>query len=164
MEDLGEGQLLKEREVSEVTGLTAPQLWHMRKRMAGIPFLKFGEGRRGNVRYRQEDVDAWLLEHPKRPGKARPVKPAAQVREIIVMKEIEAVTMSCEEASRRHSGIPVTLFRKMCLRGYAMTKRYRGKGNVPDKVARSVLFAQKVGRAWQIPLSELDRVFLGSHR
>ncbi len=54
--------LLKEEEVARLTSMSI--FWLRRKRWSGggIPFIKIGGGERGAVRYRLEDVDAYVVD------------------------------------------------------------------------------------------------------
>lgn len=54
--------LLKESEVAHLTGMSIH--WLRRKRWSGggIPYIKLGVGERGAVRYRPEDVDAYVVD------------------------------------------------------------------------------------------------------
>ena len=76
-------------------------------------------------------------------------------------KKIAPVTITTEEAAQRHQGVTARNFAHMCLLGRTLSKRYGGASRVPAKYLMRVLFAVKVGKAWAVPLSELDRVFLG---
>jgi excisionase family DNA binding protein len=59
VETLGNGQLLTYTDLSKYLRRKESALRNdvMRKR---IPYLKIGEGRRGQVRFRKKDIDAWL--------------------------------------------------------------------------------------------------------
>ena len=52
--------LLNEKEVARMVGLSVH--WLRRKRWSGggIPYIKVSEGQGGSVRYRQEDVEAFV--------------------------------------------------------------------------------------------------------
>jgi predicted DNA-binding transcriptional regulator AlpA len=52
-------RLLTAEDVAEVTGLSVETLAQWRSQRRGIPFLKIS---RNVVRYRQNDLDAWLSE------------------------------------------------------------------------------------------------------
>lgn len=147
--------LLTEKQVAEQTGLPVSKLWSMRRTGRGIPFIKLSPGRVGRIRYRLEDVEAYLAANPKKPGKESKQKPAPPAR------LIEPVTVTCEEAARRHQGQTAVNIARMCLRGKYLAKRYGGASRVPAKDAATVIFAVKLGKWWQVPVSELDRVFLG---
>lgn len=71
----------------------------------------------------------------------------------------EPSTVNCKEASRRHQGRTPQNIAKMCLRGQTLAKRYGGKSRVPVKEAATVIFAKKNLKSWDIPVSELDRIF-----
>ena len=75
-------------------------------------------------------------------------------------KVIEGVTFTIKEAEARHTGVSAQKFRKLCLKGKFLTKFYGGASRVPTKLRNTALFAKKVGRDWQIPIAELDRLFL----
>lgn len=51
------------------------------------------------------------------------------------------ITMTVEESCKRHAGLKRSTLQGMCIK-----KQIR---------------AQKIGKNWHIPVSELDRVFLG---
>ena len=51
--------LLTAEDVSRITGLSVETLAQWRSQRRGIPFLKLS---RNVVRYRQDDLDAWLAE------------------------------------------------------------------------------------------------------
>jgi predicted DNA-binding transcriptional regulator AlpA len=53
------GPLLRAEDVAEITGLSVETLAQWRSQRRGIPFLKLS---RNVVRYRQDDLDAWLAE------------------------------------------------------------------------------------------------------
>jgi len=53
------GPLLRAEDVAEITGLSVDTLAQWRSQRRGIPFLKLS---RNVVRYRQDDLDAWLAE------------------------------------------------------------------------------------------------------
>jgi len=169
------GDLLNERQVSDMTGLSISRLCHRRAHGTSIPFITLGAGLYANIRYRLEDVEAFLAVNPKVPPRAGNDKPSAKVQPgeraparivkkpapPIQEKAATPLTVSCEEAARRHQGVTAHTIRKMCLRGQYMARRYGGPSRVPVKQAAMVLFAVKLGKAWHIPVSELDRVFLG---
>jgi hypothetical protein len=69
-------------------------------------------------------------------------------------------TMTAIEAAKRHPGTEERHFARMCLKGEAFRKKYGSIDKVPPAESRKALFAVKVGRGWQIPVEELDRVFL----
>lgn len=75
-------------------------------------------------------------------------------------KEIAPVTLTCEEAAKRHQGQDPRNFARMCLRGKALARQYGGASRVPARQAATALFGAKTGKYWNIPVSELDRVFL----
>jgi excisionase family DNA binding protein len=52
-------RLLTAREVAELTGLSVETLAQWRSQKRGIPFVKIS---RNCVRYRQSDLDSWLVE------------------------------------------------------------------------------------------------------
>jgi predicted DNA-binding transcriptional regulator AlpA len=52
-------RLLKTEEVGELTGLSVETLAQWRSQKRGIPFVKIS---RNCVRYRQSDLDSWLVE------------------------------------------------------------------------------------------------------
>ena len=52
-------RLLRAEEVSEVTGLSVETLAQWRSQRRGIPYVKIS---RNCVRYRQSDLDSWLVE------------------------------------------------------------------------------------------------------
>lgn len=58
--------LLDEHEGAELTGMSVH--WFRRKRWAGggIPFIKIGDGPKGAVRYRREDIDAFIAARVRR--------------------------------------------------------------------------------------------------
>lgn len=66
--------LLDEHQTAELTGMSVH--WLRRKRWAGggIPFIKIGEGPKGAVRYRREDVEQFIASRVRRstsdPGQA----------------------------------------------------------------------------------------------
>lgn len=59
-------ELLDERKVAAMTGLTRKRLQYMRSKNIGLPFVRLG----GIVRYRPQDIARWLDEHTIVPGKA----------------------------------------------------------------------------------------------
>ena len=69
------------------------------------------------------------------------------------------VTMSCEQGAERH-GQEARNIARMCLRGKSLAKKHGGASKVPEKEKKTAIFAKKVGKAWAVPVSELDRVFL----
>jgi predicted DNA-binding transcriptional regulator AlpA len=155
-DSVSEVLLLNEKEVAGKTGLSVSRLWRMRATRTGIPFVKLSPERTGRIRYRLEDVTAYISQNPKPAKKPKPKAPTASEA-----RTIEPVTMTCTEAAQRHQGQTPLNIAKMCLRGKAMANRYGGPSRVPTKQAAAVLFGRKVGRCWHIPVSELDRVFLG---
>lgn len=52
--------LLKEQEVAKKIGLSVHWLRRARWAGGGIPFIKIADGPGGAVRYRQEDVEAFI--------------------------------------------------------------------------------------------------------
>jgi transcriptional regulator with XRE-family HTH domain len=56
---LGNQELLKAEDVARVTGLSPETLAQWRSQKRGIPFIKIS---RNCVRYRQRDLDSWLVE------------------------------------------------------------------------------------------------------
>ena len=52
-------ELLKVEDVARVTGLSPETLAQWRSQKRGIPFIKIS---RNCVRYRQSDLDSWLVE------------------------------------------------------------------------------------------------------
>ena len=65
------GVLLTEAEAAKILGMS--RRWLQRTRLAGgdaPPFIRLG-GRRGQIRYRREDLDAWTAEQVEQPSKAR---------------------------------------------------------------------------------------------
>jgi predicted DNA-binding transcriptional regulator AlpA len=56
---LGNQELLKAEDVTKVTGLSPETLAQWRSQKRGIPFIKIS---RNCVRYRQSDLDSWLVE------------------------------------------------------------------------------------------------------
>lgn len=66
--------LLDEHQTAALTGMSVH--WLRRKRWAGggIPFIKIGEGTKGAVRYRREDVEQFIASRVRRstsdPGQA----------------------------------------------------------------------------------------------
>jgi excisionase family DNA binding protein len=52
-------RLLKTEEVAELTGLSVETLAQWRSQKRGIPYVKIS---RNCVRYRQSDLDSWLVE------------------------------------------------------------------------------------------------------
>ena len=148
--------LLDEKEVANRTGLTVFRLWRMRATGTGVPFIKLSPERTGRIRYRLEDVTAYIAQNPRPIKKARPKATAA-----VEDKAVVPVTMTCEEAAQRHHGQTARNIAKMCLRGKTLAKRYGGPSKVPVKQAAKVIFALRPGKAWVVPVSELDRVFLG---
>lgn len=78
-------------------------------------------------------------------------------------RRITPATFTCQEATRRHRGNTATAIGRMCTRGAFLALRYGGPDKVPIREIRRkpCLFAVKVGRYWQIPVEELDRVFSG---
>jgi hypothetical protein len=75
-------------------------------------------------------------------------------------KLIEAATMTTKEAAVRHKGVTPLQLSKLCLRGKYLAKMHGGASRVPAKERDTALFGKRVGRCWQIPVSELDRLFL----
>ncbi|KAF0218827.1 MAG: hypothetical protein FD174_2610 [Geobacteraceae bacterium] len=73
---------------------------------------------------------------------------------------MEAKSVTCAKAAERHPGVEERNLARMCLRGEWLVKKYGKREKVPPKEAAKALFAKKVGRCWQIPVDELDRVFL----
>ncbi|WP_224957238.1 hypothetical protein [Geomonas subterranea] len=73
---------------------------------------------------------------------------------------IVAATLTTKEAAERHKGVTALKLSKLCLRGKFLTKFYGGASRIPEREKQTALFARKVGRDWQIPVSELDRLFL----
>jgi len=65
--------LLDEQEAASLTGMSVH--WLRRKRWAGggIPFIKIGDGPKGAVRYKREDVEGFVNDRVRRstsdPGK-----------------------------------------------------------------------------------------------
>lgn len=59
-------ELLREKEVAQLIGLSVH--WLRRKRWAGggIPFIKIADGTGGAVRYRREDVEAFIASRSRR--------------------------------------------------------------------------------------------------
>jgi predicted DNA-binding transcriptional regulator AlpA len=53
------GRLLVAREVADATGLSVETLAQWRSQKRGIPYIKIS---RNCVRYRQMDLDSWLVE------------------------------------------------------------------------------------------------------
>lgn len=76
---------------------------------------------------------------------------------------IAPATFTTEEAVKRHRGVDRTMVVRMCNRGEYLRLKYGGREKIPLAEIRRkpTLFAVKVGRCWQIPVQELDRVFLG---
>ena len=72
---------------------------------------------------------------------------------------VEPVTMSCEQAADRH-GQEARNIARMCLRGKTLTKKYGGASKVPEAQKKTAIFGQKVGKYWNVPVAELDRVFV----
>lgn len=72
----------------------------------------------------------------------------------------EVLTLTCKDAAKRHPGVEERNFARMCLRGNALAKKHGGVSKVPEKEKKTAIFAKKVGKAWAIPVSELDRIFL----
>lgn len=58
--------LLKSPEVAARLGIAVTTLRSWRVKNQGPPWLRFSEGRRGKIRYRQSDVEAWLASRPQR--------------------------------------------------------------------------------------------------
>ena len=56
---LGNQKLLKAEDVARMTGLSPETLAQWRSQKRGIPFIKIS---RNCVRYRQSDLDCWLVE------------------------------------------------------------------------------------------------------
>jgi len=56
---LGNQELLKPEDVARITGLSPETLAQWRSQKRGIPFIKIS---RNCVRYRQADLDSWLVE------------------------------------------------------------------------------------------------------
>ena len=56
---LGNQELLKAEDVARVTGLSPETLAQWRSQKRGIPFIRIS---RNCVRYRQSDLDSWLVE------------------------------------------------------------------------------------------------------
>jgi predicted DNA-binding transcriptional regulator AlpA len=56
---LGNQELLKAEDVARVTGLSPETLAQWRSQKRGIPFIKIS---RNCIRYRQSDLDSWLVE------------------------------------------------------------------------------------------------------
>lgn len=148
--------LLSEKEVASRTGLTVSMLWRMRATGTGIPFTKLSPERTGRIRYRLEDVAAYVAANPKPAKKTKPKAPAASEA-----RTIELVTMTCEEAAQRHQGVTRANIAHMCLLGKTLSRRHGGGSKIPAKDLARVIRAVKVGKSWAVPISELDRVFLG---
>lgn len=73
---------------------------------------------------------------------------------------MEAVTLTCQEAAKRHPGLEERHFSRLCLRGQRLLKRHGNRESIPPKEMSKALFGKKVGKFWVIPVSELDRFFL----
>lgn len=71
------------------------------------------------------------------------------------------MTLTVAEAAHRHKGVNREKLAMMCLQGEELLSRYRRQDNIPAKEMKEALFAKKIGRCWHIPVTELDRVFLG---
>ena len=56
---IAEPKLLTPKDVSEITGLSIETLAQWRSQRRGPPYVKFS---RNCVRYRQSDLDGWVLE------------------------------------------------------------------------------------------------------
>ena len=72
---------------------------------------------------------------------------------------VDPVVMGCEEAGQKYRQEARNIAR-MCLRGKSLAKKHGGASKVPEKEKKTAIFAKKVGKAWAVPVSELDRVFL----
>lgn len=72
---------------------------------------------------------------------------------------IKTVTYTTTEAAKRHKGVTPLQLSRLCLRGKYLAKMYGGASRVPAKERDTALFAKKVGGVWQIPETELDRLF-----
>lgn len=70
------------------------------------------------------------------------------------------VTMTCEEATRRHPGFDANYFRRLCLHGQWLRSKYSTHESIPVAEQCRALFGKKVGKYWMIPVEELDRYFL----
>jgi hypothetical protein len=62
MSDKTSDQLITERAAADIVGLSVDSLRRDRKdgRLGRIPFLKFGTGLRGTIRYARDDLDRFL--------------------------------------------------------------------------------------------------------
>jgi hypothetical protein len=62
MSDKTLGQLINERAAADIIGLGVDSLRRDRKdgRLGRIPFLKFGAGLRGTIRYARDDLERFL--------------------------------------------------------------------------------------------------------
>lgn len=56
-------EYLTSAQVSQLTGFTPRALEAMRSRRVGPAFCKIGDSKRGAVRYRVDDVRAWIEGH-----------------------------------------------------------------------------------------------------
>lgn len=56
-------EYLTPAQVGQLTGFSPRALEAMRAKRAGPPFIKVGEGKNGAIRYRLDDVRAWLDSH-----------------------------------------------------------------------------------------------------
>lgn len=77
-------------------------------------------------------------------------------------EKTEAATYTAKAASLRHRGMTVLEINRMCCRGRNLLKHYGNRESVPDDKTGKALFGHKVGRTWNIPATELDRLFLAS--
>lgn len=78
-------------------------------------------------------------------------------------KPVPPVTFTCKEAAQRHRGTKRRDLARLCLYGEYLRDKYGGEEKVPitELRRRRYLFAKKCGKSWQIPVKELDRLFLG---
>ena len=65
-------KLLKEKQVSELTGLALQTLRNARFEGRGFPYYRLGNGKRAAVRYSMADVKAYLDAHRIDPEEVRP--------------------------------------------------------------------------------------------
>jgi len=54
--------LLDAHEVARILGVSEGSLYMYRRRGIGPAFVKFGTGRKPIIRYRVEDVEAWIIQ------------------------------------------------------------------------------------------------------
>lgn len=77
--------------------------------------------------------------------------------------KVPPVTFTCNEAAQRHRGMTPREFIRLCNTGKKLLEKYGGEDRIPLLERRNTkyLLAEKVGKYWHIPKTELDRLFLG---